>query len=111
MQIPFSNSTTRSLKHQNIRANLRSLITPMRSKITRKRQMSANELLTLLETALDKNLTVTLQCNVSLYTESIYELTGLLTLGSANQLILLNTNNNISTIVWPQTLRNIMLHT
>lgn len=78
-----------------------------KAKIIRARQMNAEEIITRLEAALDARLDITIQCNVSFYTENVYQLSGYLTLSNNKQLLLHSHDYKVSTIVWPTSIRHI----
>ncbi|CAH0419487.1 hypothetical protein [Periweissella ghanensis] len=81
--------------------------TTKHAKVTRERQMHAEEIITRLEAALDARLDITIQFNVSFYTENVYQLSGYLTLSNNEQLILHSHDYKVSTIVWPTSIRYI----
>ena len=83
---------------------------PKHTKIIRARQMTANELIIRLEAALDSRLNITIQCNVSFYTENVYQLSGYLTMSENGQLLLHSDNLKVTTIVWPKSIRHIMFN-
>ncbi|MCM0598606.1 hypothetical protein [Periweissella fabalis] len=105
MQMPF-NLITNDVTHV---ANKFKLFKRMskHNKILRARQMSADEIINRLEIALAEHIEITIQCNVSFYTENIYQLSGYLTLSASNNLILHSIDNKVSTIVWPTSIRHI----
>lgn len=78
-------------------------------KIERARQMTANEIIYLLESALNNCNTITIQCNVSLYTDSVYELTGTLFQTKEQQLVLYDRLTHLPTIIWPTSIRHITI--
>lgn len=107
MQIPFSNLNTVSRYEFGFLNHISKLIPNLKKNtFDYTPQLSADKLIFLLEQALNDQCLVTIQCNVSLYTENVYELSGYLKQIN-NDLIIINATTQIITIVWPKTLRHI----
>lgn len=109
MQIPVSNLNNESTNQHGLLGSISKLLPTLKKSTigySYKPQMSADELIFLLEEALNHHRLVTIQCNVSLYTENIYELSGYLHQIN-HKLVIINANTQISTIVWPNALRHI----
>lgn len=107
MQVPF-NFLNKSLSNKYSIKNLFSNKNPSNFSLVKKPQMPADKIINYLEIALNENKLAIIQFNVSLQSESIYQLTGFVSQNEiSNNLLITNPKTNNTTKIWPKNIRHI----